>query len=348
MTYKAFGMTTRRNLLAGAAAVSAAPFLPNRGLASGTSGQINTKEMRERALAFLSGLSDEDKESATFAFDSSRRQRWNFMGPSAKPGLPLERLEKERKLVAMDLLTTALGSSGMRKAENIMILQDVLREMGDGPRDRNRDRFSISFFGDPSPSQLWGWRFEGHHLTLSFTLRGDEIISVTPSSFSSNPNIVNDGQHKGLVALEKEESLARQIYADLSAKNRQTALIQERAFGNILTTAGRESNIGETRQGVPFADLSPTQRDLLIRLSEVYSVDHLKSDLASWQSERLKSGDLMSAHFAWAGSDRPGEMMYYRIHGDTFLIEFASLRNQPLHLHTIRHDLEWNLGKHIV
>lgn len=302
--------------------------------------------MVARAQSLLAKLDEERTRAASFPFASATRRRWNFMGPAAKPGAPLETLSREQKVAVLDLLSVALNPAGMKKAENIMLLQDVLRERGSWPRDRNRERFSIAIFGKPSASDVWGWRFEGHHLSLSFTLSGNEVVSVTPSSFSSNPNVVSSGRHRGVVALDGEVQLARALYDDLAPRQRNMAIIRERAFGNILTTAGRESRL-ERREGVAISELTSSQRDLFLRLTETYAVDHLAPDLADSQSRRIREGDLMASRFAWAGSNRDGEMMYYRLHGDTFLVEFASLPNQPLHLHTVRHDLERNLGAHV-
>ncbi len=338
------GVSRRTTLgLIGAAAATAA--VPGVGHAQTATNRLGTS-MIARARALLQSLDETGRAAATFAFESRTRRYWNFMGPSAKPGLPLERMTSAQKELALELLATGLSEDGMRKAEKVMVLQDVLREQGAWPRDRNRDRFSIAIFGTPSESGMWAWRFEGHHLSLSFTLNGDQIVSVTPSSFSSNPNVVSQGRHSGLVALEGEETIARQLYADLNAQQRKATLIRDQAYGNVLTTAGREGRF-DTRRGIALSDLSQGQRDLFMRLAETYAVDHLAGPLADAQRKRLQTGDLMSARFGWAGSDKKGEMLYYRLHGDTFVIEFASLRNQPLHLHTIRHDLERNLGAHV-
>ncbi len=333
---------TRRDLLAASAAGLALAALPTAPASARGPGLA----MVERAEALLGQLDPPQRDRARFPFDGSTRRRWNFMGPWAKPGLPLEAMTEAQKVQAMDLLATGLSPAGVAKAEKVMVLQDVLREMGQGPRDRSRERFSVAIFGDPSPTQPWGWRFEGHHLSLSFTLVGGEVVAVTPSSFSSNPNVVSTGPQGGMVALVEEEALARRLYGDLSPRHRDQALIRDRAFGNILTTAGRENRLGSERAGLPLADLPTAQREGLLRLVEVYAVDHLVPPLATAQTERLGAADPMATHFAWAGGDGPGEMIYYRLHGDTYLIEFASLPNQPLHLHTVYHDLARNLGAH--
>ena len=339
---------SRRDVMASAVPVAAAALVGPTAFArpamAATSGV--GAAMVDRATAFLSLLEAEQHDAATFAFDSATRQRWSFMhGSRVAPGLPLERMTPHQKEAALDLLATALSPDGMVTAERIMLQQDILRdEWGKGSPDRNRERFSVVVFGTPSPSEPWGWRFEGHHLSLSFTLAGDTVISVTPSSFSSEPNTVPSGPHQGLVVLQ-EEAEGRRLFNDLKAANRRAALISERSYGNILTTAGREDRLSGSREGVPLADLSQVQVDLAQHLIEVYTVDRLAAPLAGEQRSRISDGDLMAAHFGWAGADLDGSI-YYRLHGDTFLIEFATLRNQPLHHHAIRHDAERNFGAH--
>ena len=40
---------------------------------------------------------------------------------------------------------------------------------------RDPERYHITFYGTPSRTERWGWRFEGHHLSLNFTLAGDRL-----------------------------------------------------------------------------------------------------------------------------------------------------------------------------
>ncbi|MGI9405935.1 MAG: DUF3500 domain-containing protein [Hyphomicrobiaceae bacterium] len=305
--------------------------------------------MLDRSRRFLKLLNKPQHNKATFAFASKRRKTWSFMwGSRYAPGLPLEKMRKEQQEAALDLLAAALSSDGMTKAGQIMLQQDILRdEWQKGSPDRNRERFSLMIFGTPSETGRWGWRFEGHHLSLSFTLKGTDVVSITPSSFSSEPNTVPSGPHKGLIVLKDEETIGRRLFADLSAKNRKAALLRRASYGNILATAGRESRVLKGhRAGVPLADLPQAQVDLILRLMDVYAVDNFAGPLAGEQRKRLREGDMMSTRFGWAGPNTGEKSMYYRLHGDTFLIEFATLRNQPLHHHTIRHDAERNFGVH--
>ena len=57
----------------------------------------------------------------------------------------------------------------------------------------------------PAPG---GWRFEGHHLSLSFTLVNSRVFSVTPAFLATNPAEVKQGAFEGLRVLAEEEDLA--------------------------------------------------------------------------------------------------------------------------------------------
>ena len=346
MTIQPSTALSRRAVIRVAAVAGLAGGVP--ALAGPAAAQADTlgATVRDRAARLLGTLGSDQLNAALFPFDGPTRRGWNFMGAAPKPGLRLEQMSEPQQDLALDLLATVLSPTGLQKALDIMYLQDVLRALGRGPGSRNRDRFSVAVFGLPSSTQPWGWRFEGHHLTLSFTLDRDRIVSVTPSSFSSDPNTVRSGPRQGLVALDEEERLARQLFGHLEPGRQAQARISDQAVGNILATAGREDRF-TTREGLPAADMTAAQQDLMLRLVEVYAVDHLAAPLADAQAARVRAGDPASIHLAWAGGSRPGERYYYRLHGDSFVIEFASLRD-PLHLHTIRHDTDRNLGQHIV
>lgn len=334
----------RRTLLATGAAATLLPAMPRAARAQSTGPGA---AMRERAVTLLNTLNADQRAAATFPFGSDTRIGWNFMLASRRaPGLALEQMTAPQKDAALDLLATGTSQTGLEKAMNIMLQQDILRdEWGKGSPDRNRERFSIMIFGTPSATDPWGWRWEGHHLSLSFTLEGDQVISTTPSAFSSEPNTVPSGPYEGLVVLKEEETLGRALFTDLSEANRLAAMVNLQSPGNILTTNGRERRYDGDTRGVRLADLTTSQRDMALRLIEVYAIDPLPGPLADAQRARLTGSDPMATRFIWAGADLDGSI-YYRLHGDALLIEFASLRNQPQHLHAVFHDIDRNFGRH--
>ena len=69
-------------------------------------------------------------------------------------------------------------------------------------------------------SERWGWRFEGHHLSLNFTLAGDKMAVDTPSFFGANPATVPSGAKKGLRALGEEHDAGWALLESLSEAQR--------------------------------------------------------------------------------------------------------------------------------
>ncbi len=204
-----------------------------------------------------------------------------------KPGLRLEQMNATEKAAAWDLLSVMWSRSGLEKARNVMLLQEILAQSGDAPTQRSPERFSFSIFGQPAEQGAWGLRFEGHHLTQSMAIRDNRIVSVTPFSFSVRPARIASGKHAGLKTIKDEEQLARRLFGDLSAAQQRKARIGDTSPFNILSYAGRErANAGKV--GLAAAEMSQAQRDLLWQLVEVYSIDHLPAALTAAQRGRIQ------------------------------------------------------------
>jgi hypothetical protein len=261
-----------------------------------------------------------------------------------KPGLRLEQMDAAQKDLAWTLLTSVMSPEGLKKAKNVMTLQDVLMELGDGVGQRSSERFSFAVYGAPSETGAWGFRLEGHHLHQSVAVRDGQIVSVSPSSFSCNPNRVKSGRHAGLVTLQAEEALARRLIGDLSPQLQGRARVSNTPIDNILSYAGRE-RANARKAGLPASELSSAQRDLVWQLIETYAVDHLSSPLATAQKARVRLGDREAVHFAWYGPNTPERAFGYRVIGDGFVIELGSVDPAAQHLHTIYHDLGNVLGR---
>jgi len=175
-------------------------------------------------------------------------------------------------------------------------------------------------------------------------VRDNRIVSVTPTSFSAIPNRVKSGPHTGLNTLRDEEGLARRLMADLSPKLQGRARVADSTPYNILSYAGRE-RANAKKVGLAASELSPAQRDLLWKMIELYSIDHFPSQLSAAQRGRLQSGDRQAVHFAWYAGNTPETAFGYRVIGDGFVIEMASVDAEAQHLHTIYHDLGNVLGR---
>jgi hypothetical protein len=339
--------TSRRQLMTGGTAVFAASLagMPTGAGAApvvlGAAAGLVT-----RTTALLTGLDVGQRTAASFAWDSSNWRNWNYYGASGyiKPGLRLEQMSAPQKDQAWALFAEVLSPAGLEKARNVMVLQDVLMEIGDGVGQRSRERFSVSVFGKPEMSGSWGLRLEGHHLSLSFAVRDGSIASVTPAAFAVRPNRVTTGQHSGLNTLKGEELLARRVFADLSPKLKARALLQPRHLPNILSDAGQERSYTK-KVGLPVADMTTAQRDLIWQLIDTYAVDPYAGAVASSQKLRVRSGDAASVHFAWYGPNVDGKSFGYRVIGDTFVIELGCVDGEAQHIHPVYNDIGNVLGR---
>ncbi len=338
-------LLNRRFVLSTACSAGMVAALPRSGVAAVPPSP--GAEMRHAVMAWLALLDETQTAAARFAFDSPRRRAWNFMlGSRAAPGLALEQMTPAQKQAARSILATGTSARGFEKAQNVMLLQDILRdEWAKGSPDRNSERFSLQIYGTPGPTEPWAWRWEGHHLSLTFTLLGDEVVSTTPSAFSAEPNHVPSGPHRGLVVLTEEATLAHRLFADLRGPARRAALLSDRAPGRLLSTFGAEHTVAAQPDGLPLGEMRTPQADMARRLIEVFAAKPLPGALAAAQQARLEACDAM--RFGWAGTD-PDGAVYYRFSGCDLLIEFASLRNQPLHLNAVFHDVRRNFGDHRV
>jgi hypothetical protein len=293
--------------------------------------------VRQAAARFLASLDDAQRTRARFPFGGDAWKRWNYFGVTGyiKPGLRLEEMAAAQKDAAWALTAAILSQEGVDKARRVMLNQEILREQGNGVNERSGERFSYAIFGEPSASGAWALRIEGHHLSLSYSIRNDRLTGITPSSFSSSPNRVATGRHAGLVTLRREDALARRLAGDLTGAVRARAFQQTNPYNNILASAGREKSLTK-REGIPVGDLNQGQRDMAEEVLSAFMVEHLKSPYAEPVSRILRDGR-DATHFTALGSPRPEEALYYRFHGDRFVVEFASVDSAALHLHTIFH-----------
>ncbi len=333
----------RRDVIIGGAAVLGATVVPK---AFAAAGLAPADDLLNRTRAFLSKLTPDQRKAASFAWDGPEWQRWNYFGGAGyiKPGFRLEQMNADQKAAAWDLLATVLSPAGVQKAKTVMLLQDVLAAMGIDAGQRNSQRFSFAIFGTPAETGAWGFRLEGHHLHHSFAVRDGQIVSVTPASFSSNPNRITSGAHAGLVTLKEEEALARRLLGDLPPARAQKARIAAQPLGNILSYAGRE-RANAQKVGLAAADLTAAQQDLLWQLVETYAVEHLTPALAAAQRARVRAGDREAVHFAWYGPNTSEQAFGYRLIADGFVIEMGSVDPKALHLHTVYNDLGNVLGR---
>ena len=237
----------------------------------------------------------------------------------------------------------------------IMELEGILGAIEEGARTAGRQaegfrrdpvKYFVSVFGTPSTSQTWGWRVEGHHVSLHYTVVNGRLVASTPTMFGSNPAEVKDGPKKGLRILAAEEDAARELLMSLDATQRATAIIQDAALNEIVTT--NKLDISPlSPPGIPASALSARQRDLLMKVIDVYA-GFMAEDIAADRLAALKKAGLEKVTFAWAGGVERGVKHYYRIQGPTFLIEYDNAQNDGNHIHSVWRDFAGDFGRDLL
>ena len=297
-------------------------------------------EMANRAQKFLAGLSPDQQKAAGYPFGDEERLNWHFI-PRQRKGVPLKTMSEEQRELAHTFLASALSPRGHNVAKEIMNLEGVLFQLENQDPRRDTVAYFFTIFGQPSLNEEWGWRMEGHHISLNFTLRNGQVVSTTPAFFGANPARVKEGPRQGLRVLAAEEDLARKLLHMFVGSKREKVLIQAEAPADIITGASRQAEMGAP-VGVPRSEMTPEQLKVLKALVKLYE--------GRWRPELAKSGPDEGAeggelHFAWAGGVEPGQPHYYRIQGDGFVIEYDNTQNDANHIHTVWRDFQGDFGR---
>jgi hypothetical protein len=311
----------------------------------GGSGNDAAREMAEAAEAVLASLSDDQRAAAHFAFGDDERLNWHFT-PRPRRGIPVRDMNQGQRELVRTLLRTGLSARGMRKVEDVISLEVVLRELGGNPDVRDPELYFVSIFGDPSGSGAWGWRFEGHHLSLNYTIVDGAPVAWAPVFLGANPAEVREGSRVGLRALAEEEDLARDLVRSLNEAQRRQAVVTRAAPSDILTGNAPAVHPLEPN-GIAVTDLNPGQVDQLIQLLDEY-LGRMSNDLAASRRARIEASELSRITFAWAGSLAAGEPHYYRIQGPTFLVEYDNTQNDANHIHSVWRDFDGDFGRDLL
>ncbi len=303
-------------------------------------------EMARRTRELIEIFTEAQRRQALYAFDAEARFDWHYF-PRQRPGLALRDMTLAQQERVWALLGAGLSEQGLEKTRGVIRTEAILGELTGRKVYRDPANYAIVLFGDPDSGQPWSWRFEGHHLSLTFTIIPGHGISVTPAFMGSNPATVPAShEHAGFKALGGEEVNGFRLLRSLSVTQRATALIASESFGNILSGPGREGHL-QQRAGLALGDMTATQRQQTLALVETY-VRNVKPELAKRELNRIAAAGIDSIHFAWAGSEEPGRPHYYRLHGPRLVIEYDNTQNGANHVHAVWHDPMNSFGQDLL
>lgn len=309
------------------------PFLPAH------SSRHVAAEMKEGAEIFLATLSVEQRKSAQLPLDDQERESFHYF-PMKRAGIRLDQLQPTQRNLAFGLLASGLSHRGFLTSTQIIALEQVLIENGADQDLRNPEKYYLAIFGSPADHQPWGWRFEGHHLSLNFTILQGKV-TVRPFFMGTNPAEVREGALAGLRPLGKIEDAARSLAREL-AKAGLNPVFSQSPPRDIVTGQSRHA-VAPELTGPHHKTFSPDlQADFHKLIQKIIALSRpgvLPKDLVSSQN---------NLHFAWAGSLEPSTPHYFRIQSESFLIEYANTQNGTNHAHLVWRDLKDDFGRDLL
>lgn len=279
------------------------------------------------AAADLLGRLDAEQRGRTLRPfpDDALRRGWHYV-PRERPGPLLDELDRPARKAVHRLVASAVPFAVYAQVAAIMALEDVLDESESGGSGRrHRDLYAVLLFGEPGGA-AWGWRFEGHHVSLNLTVV-DGRVAVTPLFLGANPAAVG-----AVRPLAQEEERARALLDTLDRPALERAVIADRAPSDITTRAAPAIERPE-RLGVGPADLDGSAADALEHLTRLYL-----------ERSPFLDRDPRDVAFAWAGPLERGRPHYYRLAGDRFLVEYDNTQDGANHIHTVVRDADRDFG----
>ena len=366
-------------------------FTENSEKLVGAAAQQTVQRMGEAAANFLAGLSTDQRAKARLDFaDQVERTTWHYT-PTPRQGLPFTEMDRQQQRLAQRLIMAGLSREGYNVATTIMGIETLL-DAKEGFRSdlwwRDSRLYYVTVFGEPDGQKPWGWRFEGHHISLNFTIVGGQIVSPTPTFFGSNPASSPLMGGQTLRPLAGIEDLARQLMHELSAEQQATALLTTIAPPDIVTlnrpavvagslpakTPGIDDTLAVASQFrtmerlIQERDITPAELEA-VRLNGAKGIaaaqmsasqrqilqaligdyiHRMPDELAEIEMNKLKEQGMEQIHFAWAGGLERGEGHYYRLQGARFLVEYDNTQNDANHIHSVWRDAQSDFGADLI
>jgi len=298
-------------------------------------------QMTAACTQFLNSLGPEQEAKATYQYMDGERVFW-YYPPLNRHGLPLRDMDSTQRSLAFKVMASGLTDKSYEQAKLIIDHEEVLgpleKEQGNVTFVRDPELYYFTIFGAPGGQDPWGWRVEGHHVCLNYSIWGNKVISVTPFFFGANPAEVRKGPKSGLRILGTREDLAFDLMESLDSGQRGKAIIYDEAPLDILTYNSTKVSLPR-EEGLPASRMSGTQKEMLMALLTEY-VSQVRSDVAQERLDRFKAQGIDNIHLAWAGPVDKAKAHYYRLHGDDFMVEFDNRQDGANHIHSVWRDVE--------
>lgn len=328
-------------------------------------GDLDATLVTFAAMALFEALGAEQRVRIVVPLDDPNRYHWNFLPESGRRGIALKDMTAAQRYLAHRLIAQTMSVTGYAKAVQVMSLEHVLREMNApvfghiAAVFRDPEAYFLTFFEQPQPDRHWGWRLVGHHLSLNFTIVGQDRIAVTPLLFGAEPARVGPFR-----ILAEEEDHAFCLLRSLDAAQLATATIHpvsppdfatrcvpfigDEEWPDVHGTGRRDAMITDADRealryikghprGLARAAMTPAQAAMFDDLLACF-LGNVKDAQVGREMDRIRRARLDELHMVWAGGHRIDLPHYFRIEGPVTLVEFDNTEDDANHIHAVWRD----------
>ncbi len=279
--------------------------------------------------SILETMTETQRSRVQLAIDDPRRRSWHYYPEDIRDlpleGLPLDAMNEAQRSQVRLLLESLLSPEGQRRVRLVFRLEELLRKHDSSGIVRNPFKYHFTVYGEPSEAGAWALSFEGHHLSLNFAFRGNDVVSGFPLAFGANPETIYSELAEtdlpaGTNLVSKEEALAISLVSTFSSEQVSMAKLSDvpdvdpRDVGSQCLTERQDG-------GIAWAELDRTQREQLLKLIATHvKILAPKQARTIWESWLIRRNEI---RFWWKGSIGVSTPYSYGIETDRHSVELA-------------------------
>ena len=317
-----------------------------------TSQSTYNNDIKQAAISLARSFNKMQSIAAMLSFNDTARLKWNNLpvGLRARAGVSIGNMTDDQRKLVHRILSASLSSQGYLKATSIMHLDDLLNRYYDSlfyKKEINDTTYTFlhsllwshknyffAFFGQPT-DPVWGYKLEGHHLSVNFTFINDQL-SVTPFFVGTDPAEYPNSAYAGWRVLGQEEDLGIKLIHLLTTIQQQKATMSSAVPQDIITAAESGKRLVDY-WGIPGTEMTADQKKVLEYIIREF-VFNLEYEKAVIEYNKIVKAGIDKTYFGWIGEYDEKKPHYYILNGPTFLIEFdnnGGPRNSANHIHAI-------------
>jgi len=304
--------------------------------------------VRDATRRFIKSLTPDQKTICIRPLTDTNRTKWSNLPLEQvnRDGLRLDQLQDSQRVLIHDVLRTILSEQGYQKALFIMQYDEDTHTRLTAAKvpiahRYGQEKYWTWIFGNPEDNNIWGFKFEGHHLSINMTF-SPKGVSCTPHFTGINPGLITKGMNAGKYILYHESEVGKNLFVSLSETQRKKAHIDTLPFTiDVRTQNGKEPFLTD-HSGLPYIEMNTKQKVMVAQIINAW-VDNFHPHIAGPHKKRMNTY-LNKMRFVWMGTSSIHDLHYYGLLGPEWVIEFATRDQGIQHFHTLWRTMPDDFG----